>query len=406
MIVELHILQNFAPSNLNRDDTNSPKECQFGGYRRARISSQCIKRAIRWHRAFQESLDGHLASRSLRFPHDVKKALLDLGVQQDAANEIGRGLQAIAKKEAPKPTGGQGEGDEDEIPQASTQPQTYELDVFKTPQMIFYPPAEVQECAAQIKQALDQGLKPSDVLKRNKKGRFTNLPVFPVPRSADIALFGRMVTSAHFVNVDAACQVAHAISTHKVGIEFDFYTAVDDLQPEEDTGAGMMDDIEFNSACYYRYANIDLWQLKTNLAGKDWGKASEAERKEANELAVKTVEAFVRAAVAAIPSGKQNSFAAHQLPSLVWVEIRGQNLPVSYANAFCNPVNPKSSNGLEVESASALKKECETLTGMYGLEARKRLLLAKNGDVKILDVSSQKNLNDLLDGVEKEVSDG
>src|SRR5207302_1435984 len=47
MRIEVHVLQNFAPSNLNRDDTGSPKDAEFGGYRRARISSQCIKRAVR-----------------------------------------------------------------------------------------------------------------------------------------------------------------------------------------------------------------------------------------------------------------------------------------------------------------------------------------------------------------------
>ena len=62
MFVELHILQNFAPSNLNRDDTNAPKDCEFGGFRRARISSQCIKRSIRFHPAVPNLSEGTLPS--------------------------------------------------------------------------------------------------------------------------------------------------------------------------------------------------------------------------------------------------------------------------------------------------------------------------------------------------------
>ena len=47
LFVEYHLIQNFAPSNLNRDDTGAPKDALFGGHRRARVSSQCFKRAIR-----------------------------------------------------------------------------------------------------------------------------------------------------------------------------------------------------------------------------------------------------------------------------------------------------------------------------------------------------------------------
>ena len=115
---------------------------------------------------------------------------------------------------------------------------------------------------------------------------------------------------------------------------------------------------------------------------------------------------MIEAACRITPSGKQNSFAAHQPPSLVWIEIRDKNLPVSYANAFCNPVNPKAKDGLERESADALKKECESLTGMYGLDARKRLLLAKNNDLGILDTKSSGSLKEILEAVESEVRGG
>jgi CRISPR system Cascade subunit CasC len=389
VIVELHMLQNFAPSCLNRDDTNSPKECQFGGYRRARISSQCIKRAIRWNGVFKDMLKDHLSSRSLRFPTQVYDELLKLGVKQSLAKEIGKHLETIAKKEATKSEGEEGKETE-KI--AKKNQASYELDIFKTPQMVFYTEDEVKECATQVKALLDQGMKPAEVFKKDKKGKFTNLTVFPVPRSADIGLFGRMVTSAHFDNIDAACQVAHAISTNKVGVEFDFYTAVDDLQPKEETGAGMMGTIEFNSACYYRYANIDLVQLKKNLGGDE-------------ALSYKAVEAFLRASVNAIPSGKQTSMASPTPPDFILAVVRDSGA-WSLANAFAKPVSPGSNGNLVEHSITALVDYWNRLVKVYGdkgVRAKPALALVK---AELTGLNPVENMDRMIKEVMKAVTSG
>jgi CRISPR system Cascade subunit CasC len=129
-------------------------------------------------------------------------------------------------------------------------------------------------------------------------------------------MFGRMVEieggkpfGKLQLGTDAACQVAHAISTHKSGVEFDFYTAVDDLLPHGETGAGMMGTIEFNSACFYRYANVNLEELKKNLGDNE-------------NLTVDTFEAFIRASVEAVPTGKQTSMAAQNPPSFIFAVVR------------------------------------------------------------------------------------
>jgi CRISPR system Cascade subunit CasC len=168
-------------------------------------------------------------------------------------------------------------------------------------------------------------------------------------QATDLALFGRMLADLPKNNVNAACQVAHAISTHKVGREFDFYTAVDDLQKEDETGAGMMGDIEFNSACYYRYANIDLEQLKHNLND--------------DKLAFDAVEAFLRAAVAAVPTGKQTSFSAQNPPDFVFAVVRDAGT-WSLANAFCHPI--KTNGDLVEDSIDALVKYWGKLNKAYG----------------------------------------
>ncbi|MCB0000510.1 MAG: type I-E CRISPR-associated protein Cas7/Cse4/CasC, partial [Anaerolineales bacterium] len=147
-----------------------------------------------------------------------------------------------------------------------------------------------------------------------------------LPRSVDIAMFGRMTTSNAFEDVAAAVQVAHAITTGKVDTEFDYYTAIDDLSGE--AGAGMIGDVELNSSTYYKYFNIHWEGLVENLGGD-------------KEVAAKAVLAFIEAAAVAQPSGKQNSTAALNLPDFVLVEVSDKNLPVNYANAYLKPVVPQ-----------------------------------------------------------------
>ncbi len=147
--------------------------------------------------------------------------------------------------------------------------------------------------------------------------------------SADIALFGRMLAEQPGRNTDGACQVAHPISTHKVDMEMDFYTAVDDLNPAGETGAGMMGVVGFNSACYYRYALVDRDQLARNLSrktGRNNGAWAQELQADDYEEADKIIEAFLEAMVYAIPTGKQNSFAAQNLPSFgLFVRRRGES---------------------------------------------------------------------------------
>jgi len=174
-------------------------------------------------------------------------------------------------------------------------------------------------------------------------------------KAADVALFGRMLADQADLNRDAACQVAHALSTNKVSMEMDFYTAVDDLKErsaEADAGAGMLGTVEFNSACFYRYANIDFTELTKNLQD-DVG------------LARQTVEAFLKASVHAIPTGKQNTFAAHNPPSLVLAVVRDRGL-YSLANAFEKPLRPDHNGSLVQNSIEALDNYWGRLERMYG----------------------------------------
>jgi CRISPR system Cascade subunit CasC len=356
MKIELHLIQNFAPSCLNRDDTNSPKDCVFGGVRRARISSQCIKRAIR--NQFQGSQllpQENLAKRTKRLADEVADKLAEQDRDRDTAHVAAQvALQGLFGIDA---------------------------DTGQTQYLLFVGQQGIDalvnlcnehwdalaETAEKIKKAQEDG-NDKKAAKDIKKAAKDAVPkeikdalsdVLDGSKAADLALFGRMLADLPKENIDAACQVAHAISVNKVDMDMDFFTAVDDLKTtEEDAGAGMMGTIGFNSSCFYRYAVIDTNQLADNLGGD-------------RELAEKTIEAFLRASVSAIPSGKQNTFAAHNPPDFILADIRKASGPVSLANAFVKPARPDSNhNGNDLTQAAVgdLKDYWDKLAKVYAAD--------------------------------------
>lgn len=279
MKIEIHLLQNFAPSCLNRDDTNTPKECDFGGVRRARISSQCFKRAMR----------GYFRANNLVDPGDRTKELkrvLQERIPGADAGVIKKVLEALAKMDAKSP----------------------EL----TSVLVFAGPAEIDALAACVRDNITDA-------KQVQKA------VAAARTSADVALFGRMLAEAPDNNIDAACQVGHALSTHAAALEMDFFTAVDDLNSRDDIGAGMLGYTGFQSACFYRYGLLDVDQLSANLQHD-------------RATTVKAVDALLQAFCDAEPTARQNSMPAHNRPSFGLFVARHTGVPTSLANAFCKPV--------------------------------------------------------------------
>jgi CRISPR system Cascade subunit CasC len=324
MFIELHMIQNFAPSNLNRDDTNNPKDCEFGGHRRARISSQSLKRAIRQMPVFARTTQVDIGIRSKRMTEPIVDALVEAGRTKDEAQLVANALVAAyySKKEKM----------DDKKPE-------------KTLYVLYFSREEIDGLVRTVLDGWDEALEMA------RKGQSLTKFVGPLVKETeqrtsapDIALFGRMLADKAQLNIDAACQVAHAISTHRVNMEMDFYTAVDELQEadqDEGAGAGMMGFTGFNSACFYRYARVDWGQLVANL-GDDVG------------LARRTVEGFLRAALDAIPTGKQNSFAAQNPTNLAMAIVRDDGQCWNLANAFETPVRPGRESGLVEPSIRAL----------------------------------------------------
>lgn len=263
MQVELHLLQNVAPSNLNRDDTNTPKDCEFGGHRRARISSQAFKRAIRLSPIFKETLQKDLGTRTKMLVSRLTAYLTKKGnkpeeeAQAIAIGFVEAAMSAVDENKENKTKVLLYLGDDEVERMGGIALNNYAALLTAKKEQDAKVEAENQGGKKKSKKEQDPfQYACKEVAKEFESGT----------KAADIALFGRMMAEHPGANIDAACQVAHAISTNKVSMEMDFYTAVDDLSPEEETGAGMMGFTGFNSSCFYRYATIDLEQLKYNLS--------------------------------------------------------------------------------------------------------------------------------------------
>ncbi len=175
--------------------------------------------------------------------------------------------------------------------------------------------------------------------------------------AADIALFGRMVANDHSLTIEAASMFSHALSTHKVDNEIDFFSAVDDLQPKEESGAGMTGTLEFNSATYYRFAALNLDMLAD-------AEHLESLTKEDRRSVVLT---FVEATVKAVPGARKNTMNGNTLPVYVLGVVREKGHPIQLINAFENPVH--SSQGYAAKSIDLLKSEYAKLKDTWEIEA-------------------------------------
>ncbi len=346
VFVEFHLLQNFAPSLLNRDDTGAHKDAIFGGVRRARISSQCLKRAIRTYWANTHAIaDDARAVRTQRILNTLADALAARGRNADAATQRAQAALGALKLQA----------DDD----------------GKSQYLLFLGADEVAKLAGVVDQYWDElepassdggeaGKKVSAKARKQAAKDAVSKEVVNAmeaalsdTRSLEVRLFGRMLADLPGFNSDANCQVAHALGTSALEREFDFFTAVDDLKPDsEDAGAGMIGQVEFASACFYRYASLNVHGLHRDL-GSDI------------QITRRSLELFADAMVHALPTGKQNTFAAHQKPSHVAITVSTQ--PRSLANAFEKPMNAKRSNlSLSGLSAKALEEHRQKLDTSYG----------------------------------------
>ncbi|SCX10082.1 CRISPR system Cascade subunit CasC [Nitrosomonas eutropha] len=302
--IEYHILQSFPVTCLNRDDVGAPKTAVVGGVTRARISSQCWKRQVRLAmRNFGIKLAMRTKQAATVFAYACKAA----GAEEAKAEECGKKL----------------------------------ADLIIDDTLLFISDTEA---AAFAEYAKENGFDAS-TFKDKELAKIAKKALNPAVDALDIALFGRMVAKAAEMNVEAAASFAHAISTHKVSNEVEFFTALDDLQMEP--GSAHMGSLEFNSATYYRYVSLDLGQLAQTLGAEELKKA---------------IAAFTQALYSAIPNARQTTMSGAGNWEFARVLVRkGQRLQVS----FEKPVKAKGEGYLlpSIDELKAYLDKKEKLSG-------------------------------------------
>lgn len=309
LFVDVHVLQNLPPSNINRDDTGSPKTAQYGGVSRARVSSQAWKRAMRQY--FKDS--GKLRNESKR----------TLEIVQYVADEIQKLDASVERKAAMA------------MAEKAFNNAKVKTKEQKAKALFFISAVQAQKLA---EAALQGQTDKKELQKLLKDGP-----------AVDIALFGRMVADDPSLNEDASSQVAHAISTHAVQTEYDFYTAIDDLAPKDNAGASMLDTKEFNSSTLYRYANVAVHEFLQQLGDAD--------------LTLHALELFIEAFALSLPTGNVNSYANQTLPSAMLLILRTDR-PVNLITAFEEPIESKA--GYIAQSIKCLGKELEKTSKFVG----------------------------------------
>ena len=368
--IDIHALQTLPPSNINRDDTGSPKSAFFGGVQRQRVSSQAWKSAIR--RDFELHLDrSKLGVRTRLIADKVVARILDLASEFDADAAEEAVKQAFTAVKNPK--------NKKYVKLERQEGEKRISDRAVSSAALFLSNQQIDKLAQAIIEANGEKIPPKQVQE-----------MLNTEHGIEIALFGRMLADAPDFNVDAACQVAHALSVHGTEPDFDYYTAVDDVvrSAGDSTGASMIGTIERASSTLYRYANINLDALITNLGD--------------TSASVEATLAFVRAFVGSMPTGKQNSFAARTLPDAVIVTVRNDR-PISYVNAFEKAITEV--EGRRVVAARALASEAKNIEEAYGYEPVASYVLAL-GDLKeeLAGLGESVSLKGLLESLEAQLT--
>lgn len=339
LFLDVHAIQTVPPSNINRDDTGSPKTAQYGGVTRARVSSQSWKKAIRQYFLEHGGMN-NVGIRSLEIVRYVANKIesIDESIDQEQSMKLAEEVINSAGVSTTKDQ--------------------------KARALFFMSSKQADKLAQAAVEGVATKAELQELLKNDP--------------AIDIALFGRMVADDPKLNEDASSQVAHAISTHGVQTEFDFFTATDDFSSANDAGAGMLGTIEYNSSTLYRYANVAVHEFCGQIGDKD--------------SAINALKLFVEAFVKSMPTGKINTFANQTLPQALLICLR-QDRPVSLVSAFERPI--RSTDGYVEQSVRQLQKEYESVQQWVDEPLFSISLGMDDFD------GNQANLNLLLEGFEE-----
>lgn len=334
--LDINVLESVPPSNINRDDTGSPKTAYYGGALRARVSSQAWKRAMR--EMFPSLLpEGSLGVRTKFIVPLIAERIASR--REDLAERSAEFAKAVL--------------DATGIKSSETDRKGSDEGTMATGYLVFIANRELDDLADIAIAWADEGIDPK---KPDSKSKKDVQRAFKGIQAVDVALFGRMLADASDFNVDACSQVAHAISVNEISQEYDYFTAVDDCAADDNAGAGMLGTVGFNSSTLYRYATVNIDALMEQL--------------ESAEATARGVAAFVEAFVKSMPTGKQNTFANRTLPNVVAVSLRNDQ-PINLVSAFERPVYSERDRSITQIAAERLAEYARDIESAYACPATK-----------------------------------
>ena len=334
--LDINVLESVPPSNINRDDTGSPKTAYYGGVLRARVSSQAWKRAMR--EMFPSLLpEGSLGVRTKFIVPLIAERIA--AKREDLAERSAEFAKAVL--------------DATGIKSSETDRKGSDEGTMATGYLVFIANRELDDLADIAIAWADEGVDPK---KPDSKSKKDVQRAFKGIQAVDVALFGRMLADASDFNVDACSQVAHAISVNEISQEYDYFTAVDDCAADDNAGAGMLGTVGFNSSTLYRYATVNVDALMEQL--------------ESPEATARGVAAFVEAFVKSMPTGKQNTFANRTLPNVVAVSLRNDQ-PINLVSAFERPVYAERDRSITQVAAERLAEYARDVESAYACPATK-----------------------------------
>lgn len=370
MLADVYGIQVVPSSNINRDDTGSPKTAVFGGVQRARVSSQAWKRAMRT--MFADLLpEERLGVRTKLAVSRIAERIVELRPDYAAdAEAMAEGvLTASGVKVKASTRKGETEGSK------------------STEYLVFIANSELSGLAELAVRWKDEG---DDDKKTTAQKKKDVSKVFHGPQAIDIALFGRMLADAPDLNTDACSQVAHAISVDRVTQEYDYFTAVDDCASDDNAGAGMIGTVSYNSSTLYRYATVNVDELASLVGDAD--------------AAAEGVAAFVRAFACSMPTGKQNTFANRTLPNALVVSFREQQ-PVNAVSAFEVPVRPREDASISQQAIERLGAELGRIETAYDMPPKAAWCVLVDDVEAPVSFGERVTLEELVSSVRAQVVD-
>ena len=386
MFLQMHTLTSFHASLLNRDDAGLAKRIPFGDASRLRISSQCLKK--HWRDNLQELLelpDG-LRTREF-FSREVKRRLIDgKGIDGELAHSLVLALAKGIIKSKGSPV--------NENTLKMEQPA-----LFGRPEADFFV-ALLAECTEAedekaAKAMLAERLKTD---KNNFKAMLCQAGHGNLYAGFEGALFGRFVTSDILARSDAAVHVAHAFTVHPVDTEVDYFTVVDDLSKDEETGAAHAGDMELGSGLFYEYVAVDIPLLVSNFTACE----PQAWREQDAADVRTTLKALLKAVATVSPGAKLGATAPYAHADFALLES-GFQQPRSLANAYLQSLQFKAGDDPMQRAVDALGGHLQAVDRMYGATADQRVAATtKEGgaladiQLKSLDVAIDETLNTIF----------